>query len=934
MDIEKIDFWCDRFESELKNGETSSVDAFLNHHNLSQNEQLISELKAVYEDFRDKQIPPEETVSFQTPGLDSTRAADATTSLSPTGKEIASARVTLPHSDFPGYKLIEVLGRGGMGVVYKARQVKADRIVALKMILNLDEAEEEDIKRFQIEAQASAALQHPGIVQVYDVGINEDDVPFFTQEYLSGGTLSRKISKQLLSHEEAARKLIDLSNAIAYAHSKGIVHRDLKPSNILIAEDGALKIADFGLARRLDDQSDLTRDGSILGTPSYMAPEQASGSTHEIGPLCDVYALGAILYELLTGRAPFKGASVWEVINLVRDAPPTPPSELQPGVPKDLETICLKCLSKDPESRYASAKELADDLNRYVNHEPILARPISQWGRLVRLCQRFPREARLVGVVTSLLLVLAVGGTAGGIEIFRLNEQSDRLNEQSEDRLANFRKAVSKLVNEIPQLLDGIPLANGARQGIAEITLDLNRELENTIDDIEIGIARERARVASNIRSGNIHLTNAVISVGKKPREEVENLFDLAEESFQEAEELAKSGLESGEGDRAKALANLALTKQRLAALAVENKDFDEASNLYQDAIDLRRQAAELPDGEEPQARRIAELGKAHSEKALFLHRQSQETEDPDTSEQLLSLSVAEAGTAREKLVDALKALPEEDEYRINLKRDLASAALIEAFVSSAAGEEQSKVIQSYELAIQTNAALIDEDPNRFQHKRNLLECRTRYGDYLMVECGDVLAARIQYVQAYLLHRTFWFDEVLFDLRDGETGLAKLYYRISLADNQLGNPEKATKFFRRSELIRDLDLQQFGDDAKVRQDPDSILTPRINLMLSQARSGNTEPALQEARRLMERAEDPADLPVPFKQEELYLQAAAVFGIVAQQEQDKTLLAQAIDAMGMAISAGFDDRDYLQNDPDLLPLQESPEFGTLMDQLPE
>jgi eukaryotic-like serine/threonine-protein kinase len=227
-------------------------------------------------------------------------------------------------SVIPGYQILSELGHGGMGIVFKAMQLQADRQVALKVMMNAGSARPEELARFHKEVQAAAKLLHPNIVQVYEVHI-EGKYPYFTQEYVPGGTLANKIKHKLLPHSETAEMMLQICRAIAFAHEHGVIHRDLKPANILIGSHGAPKIADFGLARQIDDESKLTKDGTVLGTPSYMAPEQASGSNDSIGPRSDVYALGAILYELLAGRPPFKGATVWEVINLVKFAEPTPP---------------------------------------------------------------------------------------------------------------------------------------------------------------------------------------------------------------------------------------------------------------------------------------------------------------------------------------------------------------------------------------------------------------------------------------------------------------------------------------------------------------------------------------------------------------------------------------------------------------------------------
>ena len=251
----------------------------------------------------------------------------------------------------PGYEVLSELGRGGMGVVYKARQVKLGRLVALKMILSGGHAGEADLARFRTEAEAIARLQHPNIVQIYEVG-EHGGLPFFSLEFCGGGSLEKKRGGTPLPPAEAAVLVETLARAMQAAHEKGVIHRDLKPANVLLAEDGTPKITDFGLAKKLDEAGQ-TASGAVMGTPSYMAPEQAGGQA--VGPLADVYALGAVLYECLTGRPPFKAATNLDTILQVVSDEPVPPAQLQPKTPRDLETICLKCLHKDPEKRYPSA---------------------------------------------------------------------------------------------------------------------------------------------------------------------------------------------------------------------------------------------------------------------------------------------------------------------------------------------------------------------------------------------------------------------------------------------------------------------------------------------------------------------------------------------------------------------------------------------------
>ena len=313
-----------------------------------------------------------------------------------------------PPPSIPGYEIEGVLGRGGMGVVYKARHLALKRTVALKMILAGGHAGPRELARFRIEAEAVARLQHPNIVQIHEVG-EASGHPYFALELVEGGNLARKIAGQPLPARDAARLVEALARAMQLAHSRNVVHRDLKPANILLTADGTPKITDFGLARQLDSDSGETQAGAVMGTPSYMAPEQASGHTHEAGPAADVYALGAILYDCLTGRPPFKGKTIVETLDQVRTQEPVPPSRWRAGVPLDLETICLKCLRKEPENRYASAAELADDLVRYQNGEPIRARSVGRVERVGKWARRNP----LLAVVAAVLLLVTVASVAG-----------------------------------------------------------------------------------------------------------------------------------------------------------------------------------------------------------------------------------------------------------------------------------------------------------------------------------------------------------------------------------------------------------------------------------------------------------------------------------------------------------------------------------------
>jgi WD40 repeat protein len=336
-------------------------------------------------------------------------AADPASSLSPASK------ADLPR--FGDYELLEEIAHGGMGVVYRARQISLKRTVAVKMLLLGQFSSEQSIQRFRREANAVASLQHANIVAVHEVGAVEGQ-PFFSMDFIEGRSLATIIRKNPLPARTAAQYCYSIAEAIAYAHARGVIHRDLKPSNILIDIFDQVRITDFGLAKQLHDSSDLTLTGHLLGSPNYLPPEVASGQQREATVLGDVYSIGALLYESLTGRPPFLAESVQETLLKIRDTEIAAPRFLQPHVPRDLETICLKCLEKEPQKRYADARELVEDLDHFLKNEPIHARSVGPIGKSWRWCRRKPALAASLSLILILLSIVIIGSP---IALYRIN---------------------------------------------------------------------------------------------------------------------------------------------------------------------------------------------------------------------------------------------------------------------------------------------------------------------------------------------------------------------------------------------------------------------------------------------------------------------------------------------------------------------------------
>jgi tRNA A-37 threonylcarbamoyl transferase component Bud32 len=475
------------------------------------------------------------------------------------------------------YELIEELARGGVGVIYRARQLSLNRVVALKMIRDSHLASPRSIQRFQIEAEAAAKLEHPNIVPIYEFGELEGQ-QFLSMKLVEGQDLAKRLHGVPMDARPLAQLMATLARAIHYAHQRGILHRDLKPANVLIDAHGQPHVTDFGLAKLPDHEANLTLSRDILGSPNYMAPEQAAGKTHELTTAADVYSLGAILYELLTGRAPFLADTPLETLRQVTQDEPRPPSALYRFADRDLQTICLKCMEKDPARRYGSAEKLAEDLERWLDGRPIQARRVTLAERVWKWARRRPALAGLGGTAALLILLIAIG-----VPSFR------RARAQAAEARA---RAKAELVEAEQEFRNSLARLGDKRtfQASSVLTL-LARDLwlQSRYEEAE-GFARQSLKIREEVCPNSWYRFVTQCLVGA---------CLLGQRNFGEAEPLMQSGFE-GMMQRAYQIAPAELpgVKEDLNALAslfVDLGQPQKAAEWRQRAEMLAKAASEKP---------------------------------------------------------------------------------------------------------------------------------------------------------------------------------------------------------------------------------------------------------------------------------------------------------------------------------------------------
>lgn len=638
-----------------------------------------------------------------------------------------SAPAAAPH--FAGYDVLESLGSGGMGVVFKARQHSPNRMVALKTFHTAEPLHPELRERFVAEANAVARLQHPNIIQIFEAGEHAGR-RFLSLEFVDGAPLSRVLNRKPQPPARAAEIVEVLARAMQHAHLAGILHRDLKPGNVLAPRIGTnasgepnydfqrLKIADFGLAKDLAAADGPTQLGDVLGTPSYMAPEQASGVQKKLTPAVDVYALGAILYEALTGHPPFLGSSSAETVVQVLSQEPVPPRRLRPDCPIDLETICLKCLEKLPAKRYESAAALADDLQRYRTHQPILARPAGTMERIVKWARRKPAQATLAGGAAALALGLTIAGALYSAQLRRHNEQLQKL-AQSE-RVAQQRATsnfliASETVSEMTEIaaddLSHVPNLDSTRRRILQKALHLQRQLLE--QDVANPAVKNDVAVAAR-RAGDIYVLLGDNKAAETHFRQASALHgELADQfpdnplyRFERAQDL--NGLGSLLGDMARSVeAESSFVEAAAILTRLINEHPDESSYAHQ------------------HARILINYGR-------FLGRSNRPVE-----------AEAAFSQARDRLAALAEKHPTEPIYR----ERLAAAWVNLGLVRNASGQiGQSRI--AYDRGGELLARLVDEYPEHRNYRWALAQMYTNQGNQLW-GLGDRKAATLAYRFAY-----------------------------------------------------------------------------------------------------------------------------------------------------------------------------------------
>ncbi len=908
----------------LEGGPVPEVDRFLQEVPDSERAALQPTLEAIKRDYQ-RLLEREGKSTLDYPG-----AAEADQTLShvdnagPTGATLdfqpeadkKPFRGPGGYPSVPGYEIVGELGRGGMGVVYKARQAKIGRVVALKMVLAGAHASQEELARFLIEAQAVGHLQHPNIVQIHEVGEHEG-LPYFSLEYVDGGNLRQKMGGKPQPVRDAAEMVELLALAMGSAHDHGVIHRDLKPANVLLTSDGLPKITDFGLAKRLEGDSNQTKSGTLMGTPHYMAPEQARGHVSEIGPLVDVYALGVILYEMLTGRTPFVGASIMDTLNQVQTLEPVPPSQLQPKVPVDLETICLKCLQKERHKRYASAEALAQDLHRYLKGEPIEARPVGQLERLWRWCRRNPKVASLTAAVFALLATVAVTSSVLLVKIAQEKAETEKERKAAEDArdLAQRNEYAAKAAEKLA--LDNAQMA-AEQSRLAVDTLygvvtKVQQQLRSTPANQKLRqelLSDAFAGLEKVVSGKSSPLLNRTRGLAHQHMGDISRELGRTEEALRQYQAFQKiiESMAADDPDNQVNQWNLAVVNEKLGdvshLLAAEGAI---AREYYRKSLALWQALDKGPiTAAEVKPEKVKEsLSVLLSKQASLALALGDPAEAWRHYQDFLQARLGRTFASPKEALAARRADAKKAPFNVASTLRLGDFAFHLGDLETCRGW--------YEEGRRAAAEAVKKTPETAAAKQDLAAATAVLGD-LELQIGEASKAHALYVEAHALYEQLLKENPANVL--AQRAVAQSHYRLGAAFQRLGGPLEADKHYHACLKLR---------QTRAKEDPRNARN-QIGVMLVLARLVQHLEAVELAEKL--RASAPQDPGILFF-------TACTYALCSQVKEPALsagYAAKAIEALNAAIDNGYKDRVAVQYDPDLEPIRGHSQYGGLVERL--
>ncbi len=775
-------------------------------------------------------------------------------------------------ADIGGYRVLGVIARGGMGVVYKARHVHLERLAAIKMILAGGHTSHTQLIRFRDEAQVIAGLQHPNIVQLFEVG-EHNGLPYIALEYVDGGSLGHHAGGQPQSPREAAALTEVIARAVDFSHQQGVIHRDLKPANVLLTAAGVPKVTDFGLAKRLEAGSSQTRDGTVMGTPSYMAPEQAAGQTQRIGPHTDVYGLGAILYELLTGVPPHARGTPVETLVAVLKQEPLPPRGFQESVPRDLETICLKCLAKEPERRYVSAAALAEDLRRFLAGEPVSARPVGRTERLYRWCRRNPGIAALSAMVFVLLTTVAVMSTAATVRI-----RAEKRAAESSAFQARAAQAAAESARREAERLKATAEGNAARARAAQRKAD------------------RLATVAAGQRELALEALGGLIM-------QVQNRLDDAPGTQRVKQELLKLALDGlkkiadRKDDAGVVDIRMAEGHRRLGELAERLGDLKLARRSYKRVHAISRQQTEA------------------------------DPENPDWK-RALSVAVAKLGDLATVSGD-LPSARRDYQACLRLREELAESRkpaamvdLAQIYVKLGNISEPARAVELYRRGLQIRERILLGSPRKPNARRDVRVSHSKLADGLL-KAGEPDRAREHAAEAVRLAR---------GLVNDYPRIPRLKLDLAAAHAKLGDTFRGEDL--REEAAREYQTAVGLIEPPAKSNPrDLVLQTTYALFLTHA-GRHADGAAVAGRVRQQAADNPFLL---YNLACVFAVAVESAGDAPESERAELARAYGEASLGClqaALDAGFADHDLIREDPELAAARQLPGFAAVAERLRE